>query len=116
MLVAALIESQVVCVERERMLVQFKGLSLNAQRRELSYQGRIATLPNRAFEVLQLLVDSADLVVSREKIMASVWGDNFDPGTKILDVQLTRIRRELHLLGSKVSIRNLRGQGFILCE
>ncbi|MFJ4112483.1 winged helix-turn-helix domain-containing protein [Pseudomonas sp. NPDC089758] len=64
--------------------------------------------------ILELLVRHADQVFSRQTIFLNVWGYHFDPGTKVLEVQLSYLRRVLAALGCAVKIDTHRGQGLRL--
>lgn len=66
------------------------------------------------FRLLEFFLRNAGEVVNRALIFESVWGYRFDPGTKLIDVQLTHLRKALEELGSKVTIETLRGAGFCL--
>ncbi|WP_201170856.1 winged helix-turn-helix domain-containing protein [Pseudomonas sp. S31] len=97
--------------------VQFQVLDLNVDldKREISCGGGRVRLSSRPFGVLVLLAKNCESIVSREKLLDEVWGLKFDPGTKVVDVQLTRLRRELKDIGCSAKIMNLRSAGFKLC-
>ncbi|MFW6331181.1 MAG: response regulator transcription factor [Gemmatimonadota bacterium] len=73
-------------------------------------------LPPREFELLRALLRSADRVVSREDLLRSVWGVDFDPGTNRVDVTVSRLRRALREADATVRIETVRGAGFRLQE
>ncbi|MFJ4066218.1 winged helix-turn-helix domain-containing protein [Pseudomonas sp. NPDC089996] len=64
--------------------------------------------------LLASLMESAEQVVSRTTLFAVVWGIHFDPGTKVLEVQLTYLRKVLLSLGCNVRIHTHRGVGLRL--
>jgi two-component system response regulator RegX3 len=81
--------------------------------RVLRIDQRIAHLPLREFQVLQLLMDNAGRVVSRTELLHTCWGpDQRDTG-KTLDVHITRLRRKLRALGRPHQIRTVYGAGYI---
>lgn len=71
-------------------------------------------LPATEFRLLEFLMRNAGNVVTRPLIFESVWGYHFDPGTKLIDVHLTRLRRKLDSLDCQLTITTLRGSGFVL--
>ncbi|MHB1799880.1 MAG: winged helix-turn-helix domain-containing protein, partial [Vulcanimicrobiaceae bacterium] len=57
--------------------------------------GHEVTLTAREFELLVYLMRHPDQVLSREQILNAVWGFDFDPGTKVLEVYIGYLRRKL---------------------
>ena len=62
--------------------------------------------------MLAYLLRRAGEVVRRADVMLDVFGYAFDPGTNVLDVHLSHLRRKL--AGFPVSIETVRGVGFRL--
>lgn len=89
-------------------------LRLNLIRRELSCANKVLALRPTEFELLAFLMRNTGEVVSRSLIFESVWGYRFDPGTKLIDVQMTRLRKLLETLQCQAKIETLRGAGFCL--
>ena len=55
---------------------------------------RRGPLTGKEFEVLNVLVANKDKVVSRDRLMADVWDENWYGSTKTLDVTIGRLRAE----------------------
>ena len=53
-------------------------------------------------------------VASRKLLLEEVWGYDYDPGTNVVDVQITHLRTKLRQANSGVRIANVRGTGFRL--
>nr|ELU0815830.1 winged helix-turn-helix domain-containing protein [Pseudomonas putida]HDS1006271.1 winged helix-turn-helix domain-containing protein [Pseudomonas putida] len=64
--------------------------------------------------LLAFLMERAEQVVPCTTLFADVWGFQFDPGTKVLEVQLTYLRKVLLALGCNVRIHTHRGIGLRL--
>lgn len=92
----------------------YVDLRLNLISRHASCRGQSVGLKSTEFRLLEFLMRNAGEVVSRPLIFEAVWGYRFDPGTKLIDVQLTRLRKLLETLGSQVQIETQRGAGFCL--
>ena len=58
-------------------------------------EGHEVELTAREFELLAYLMRHPDQVLSREQILNAVWGFDFDPGTKVLEVYVGYLRRKL---------------------
>jgi two-component system OmpR family response regulator len=47
-------------------------------------------------------------------LFESVWGYHFDPGTNLVDVHMSRLRKKIDPPGVKPMIQTVRGSGYIL--
>jgi DNA-binding response OmpR family regulator len=66
-------------------------------------------LSPKEFDLLELLVRNAGLVVRRERIMREVWDENWWGSTRTLDVHVGALRKKL---GEPPVIATARGVGF----
>jgi two-component system, OmpR family, response regulator len=71
-------------------------------------------LTARAFALLAYLMANAGVVVSRAKLLSDVWGTNFDPGTKVVDVYIRYLRAKIDAPGTNPLIRTVRGFGYTI--
>jgi two-component system, OmpR family, response regulator len=69
-------------------------------------------LTAKEFALLAYLMENAGTVVSRAKLLSNVWGMNFDPGTKVVDVYIRYLRRKIDGDGSEPLIQTVRGFGY----
>jgi two-component system, OmpR family, copper resistance phosphate regulon response regulator CusR len=76
-------------------LMRAGRLELDVVRREARVGDRQAELTDGEFRLLRHLIEHAGEVRSREQILASVWGYDFDPRSNVLDVCVRRLRRKL---------------------
>lgn len=70
-------------------------VSLDAERREASVGGRLMKLKAREFELLWLFVRNRGRVFTRDQIIESVWGFDYDGDPRTVDVHVRRLRRAL---------------------
>jgi DNA-binding response OmpR family regulator len=68
---------------------------MDLRTRRVARDGHEIGLTAREFEVLAYLMRHPDQVLSREQILNAVWGFDFDPGTKVLEVYIGYLRRKL---------------------
>jgi DNA-binding response OmpR family regulator len=68
-------------------------------------------LTDREFRLLLYLGEHAGEVVSRERLLAEVWGYHFDPGSNVVEVCIRRVRRKL---GPDAPIETIRNAGYRL--
>jgi DNA-binding response OmpR family regulator len=90
-------------------LVCAGALTLDLARRQAWFHDRVTDLSDREFKVLHELVQHAGEVVSRERLLANVWGYHFDPGSNVVDVCVRRLRRKL---GPEAPIDTVRHAGY----
>jgi len=90
------------------------GLSLDPSSRRVVYRGRPVTLTVREFDLLKYLMANADKVVSRQRLLNSVWEYGYDPGTKIVDVYIRYLRKKLEDEGPGSVIQTVRGVGYMI--
>ena len=82
------------------------GSSSTSSSRRVRVEDGEAELSDREFTLLRCLADHAGEVVSRERLLAEVWGMDFDPGTNVVDVCVRRLRKKLGPAARIVTARN----------
>ena len=81
--------------QREASVLEAGGVRIDLRSRRVERDGLEVRLTAREFELLAYLVRHPDQVLSREQILNAVWGFDFDPGTKVLEVYIGYLRRKL---------------------
>jgi len=94
--------------------LEWQGIAVDRLRREATLNGEKLKLTPKEFGVLETLMLTPGEVVPRLVLLENVWGFEFDPGTNVVDVQITHLRAKLKAAGSNVRIRNVRRTGFLL--
>ena len=61
-------------------------------------------------------MDNAGRVLSREQIFDRVWGYDFGPQSKALEVYIGYLRRKTEAAGERRLIQTVRGFGYVLRE
>lgn len=72
-------------------------LVLDPDRHEVTLRGEPLDLPLKEFEVLQLLLERAGRVVTRDRLIDEVWGHDYVGDTKTLDVHIKRLRGRIEV-------------------
>jgi DNA-binding response OmpR family regulator len=83
-------------------------LTLDLISRHVQHEGGRVQLAHREFLLLRELMTYAGETLSKEYLLASVWGYRFDPGSNVVDVYVRRLRSKI---GSEV-IKTVRGEGY----
>ncbi|MFD7706401.1 response regulator transcription factor [Streptomyces sp. NPDC059785] len=92
------------------------GLLVDAQARRAWRGARELELTRTEFELLELLVRNAGIVLDHATIYDRIWGYDFGPGSKNLAVYVGYLRRKLDEPGSPAPIQTVRGVGYVLRE
>ncbi|MFI5798791.1 response regulator transcription factor [Streptomyces sp. NPDC051677] len=92
------------------------GLRMDPQARRAWRGGRELELTRTEFELLELLVRNAGIVLDHSTIYDRIWGYDFGPGSKNLAVYVGYLRRKLDQPGSAQLIHTVRGVGYVLRE
>ncbi|MGM9612860.1 MAG: response regulator transcription factor [Butyricicoccus sp.] len=87
-------------------------VSLDVSRRAVTVEGEAVSLTFKEFELLHYLLQNPGLVLSREKIMAAVWGFDFEGESRTVDMHIKTLRRKLGEAGSLIV--TVRGVGYKL--
>jgi DNA-binding response OmpR family regulator len=81
--------------QREASALAVDGIQVDLRTRRVQRDHHEVQLTAREFELLAYLMRHPDQVLSREQILNAVWGFDFDPGTKVLEVYIGYLRRKL---------------------
>lgn len=89
-------------------------LTIDLDAREVHRAGHPIDLTPKEFLVLEYLARHAGRVMSRTLITEYAWGYHFDPGTNIVDVVITHLRKKIDAAHAKKLITTVRGVGYVL--
>lgn len=90
------------------------SLHIDGAGRRVRRAGRELDLTRREYELLTVLAAGHDVVQSRERLLATVWGYTFDTDTNVVDVFVGYLRRKLEAAGEPRIIHTVRGVGYVL--
>jgi two-component system, OmpR family, response regulator RegX3 len=88
-------------------------VSLDPASHEVVVRGSAVALPLKEFELLELLLDNAGRVLTREVLIDRIWGHDYVGDTKTLDVHIKRLRAKVETDPSTPTrILTIRGLGY----
>ncbi|MEW2296954.1 response regulator transcription factor [Streptomyces sp. NPDC006743] len=96
--------------------VEAAGIRMDVQARRVWRGAREVELTRTEFELLELLVRNAGIVLDHSTIYDRIWGYDFGPGSKNLAVYVGYLRRKLDEPGAPQLIHTVRGVGYVLRE
>lgn len=91
----------------------FDNLLIDLQRREVKVNDSLVRLKPMEFELLHFLALNQGIVLSREKILESVWGWDFNGGSRTVDVHIRWLREKIEPQPAEPTrIMTVRGIGY----
>jgi two-component system response regulator RegX3 len=76
-------------------VLEVGDVRLDPERHEVDVRGAEVALPLKEFELLELLLENAGRVLTRETLIDRVWGHDYLGDTKTLDVHIKRLRSKV---------------------
>ncbi|GGQ93580.1 response regulator transcription factor [Streptomyces flaveolus] len=102
--------------ERDGRYLEAVGLRMDPGARRAWRGERELELTRTEFELLELLVRNAGIVLDHSTIYDRIWGYDFGPGSKNLAVYVGYLRRKLDQPDAPQLIQTVRGVGYVLRE
>ena len=91
-------------------LLTHKDLSVDVRSRRVTTSTKEVDLTTREFALLEVFVEHAGQVLSRDQLIAHIWGLDFDPASNVVDVYVRSLRNKI---GAE-RIETIRGAGYRL--
>jgi two-component system response regulator CpxR len=89
-------------------------LRLDPASREARIQGRLIALTSVEFALLEILMQHAGRIVTREELTEAVLGRKLGPFDRVIDVHVSNIRKKLGTSQDAERIKAIRGSGYLL--
>jgi len=95
-------------------IVKFKDLIINKHSRVVIQGDNEISLTNKEYELLQILLDNKDKVVTRDEMLDKIWGYEYEPETNVIDVYVRYLRAKLNPKDKEKYIQTVRSVGYIM--
>ena len=89
-------------------------LSMDVKRYEVYYDGQQVELTHREFELLKVLLENKNIVISRDTLLEKVCGYDYMGETNIIDVYVRYLRSKLDDVFQVKIIQTVRGVGYCI--
>ena len=96
--------------------LRLADLELDRGTLEVRRAGRLVELTAKELALLEFLMSAEGKVVSRTRILESVWGQTTDPLTNVVDVYVRRLRAKIDEGFDPQLIHTVRGYGYRMAE
>jgi len=94
--------------------LQVADLTLDASRHSVTREGVVVTLTRTEFSLLEYLMRRAGRVVTRQALIAGVWGTDRDVEDNTLDAFVKLLRQKVDGAGRPALIHTIRGIGYTI--
>jgi two-component system OmpR family response regulator len=91
-------------------------LQMDLLTRRVERGGSRVDLQPREFRLLEMLLRNQGKVVTRTMMLEEVWDYHFDPGTNVIDVHISRLRKKIDEGSDPPLLHTVRGAGYMLSE
>jgi len=88
-------KQRVESFDSNRGRLEFKDLVIDVNERRVFRSGAEVDLTHTEFDLLSFLAASAGKVLSREKILNTIWGYEYPIETRVIDVHIRNLRRKI---------------------
>lgn len=95
-------------------LLYYDDIILDTEKCILKRGDKSIELTKNELKILSLLIKNKDKVVSRDKIMMSLWDDDEFVNDNTLTVNITRLRNKLKYIGIEDFIKTKKGLGYMV--
>jgi two-component system, OmpR family, response regulator len=105
-----------VMIAEEPVRHAYKDLVIDRMARTATRGGREIELQPREYRLLEYLMCNVGQIVTRKMLFEGVWDYHFDPGTNVIDVHVSRLRKKLDEGSDVPIVHTVRGIGYRLGE
>lgn len=91
-------------------LLTFENVTIDKEKHEVRVDGELVELRQKEYQLLEYLMENAEIVISRERLLEFIWGYAFDGENRTVDVHIRSLRKKLGE-GAKI-IKTVRGFGY----
>ena len=112
--ISAILRRAYSSVDQALNILQYRDLILNVERLQAFCKDAETELTRNECRILALLVRNRGNVVTRSRLIQSLWDDESFVDDNTLTVNVNRLRRKLEEIGLEDCIRTIKGEGYRL--
>jgi len=100
--------------DRTDPVVRIDDLEIDTRARRARRAGRVVALSAREYTLLEYLANRAGHIVSRTELWDHAYDEAAEPGSNVLDVHISHLRKKIDDGHARKLIQTRRGQGYVL--
>lgn len=95
-------------------IIKFKDITIDTKARIVKRDDKEISLTNKEYELLIILIENKDNVVTREELLDKIWGFDYEPETNVTDVYIRHLRTKLNSEDKEEYIQTIRSVGYVM--
>ncbi|MBO4819687.1 MAG: response regulator transcription factor [Firmicutes bacterium] len=95
-------------------VLSYGDLKLDTATAMISGPSGEARLMGKEFQLMELFLRAPKVLVSADKLMERIWGWESDSEINVVWVHISNLRKKLQAVGSDVTVKAVRGMGYML--
>lgn len=108
------LKKRVVKVKKDEDVLSCGLLTLDKMRHKVMYDGTEIELTNREFNLLQILMENKNIVLTRDVLIEKVCGYDYFGETNVIDVYVRYLRTKIDDVFKVKIITTVRGVGYVI--
>lgn len=99
---------------QKQTILEYRDLVIEKENRTVRRNGELVDLTKREYELLLMLMENINVVLSREVLLNQVWGYKMEVETNVIDVYIRYLRNKIDVPGRESYIQTVRGTGYVM--
>ncbi|MDO4345655.1 MAG: response regulator transcription factor [Eubacteriales bacterium] len=99
---------------QEKGVYHWQKLSLSEKSHQVMWDNHEILLTNREFQMLKILLENVDIVLSRDALLDKVCGFDYVGETNVVDVYIRFLRSKIDEVFGVKMIQTVRGVGYVI--
>ncbi len=113
--------ARIRAIQRNRQKVsedvlQVGNLVMNTKTHEVTQNGENVSLTKKEYDLLEMLLRNKGIVLTRDRLLESLWGYEYSGDTNVIDVFIKHLRSKLDSDQKGSVITTVRGVGYVIKE
>ena len=85
----------------------YEDIEIDMEKHTVFQGGEKVIMTPKEFDVLALFMSNIDILITRERLLAEVWGYDFVGESRTVDIHVQKVRRKLNLQNKLITIPKL---------
>lgn len=87
--------------------ISVAGMEIDTLSRTVKKNGRLVELTAKEYDLLLVFLRNRNIALYRERIYEEVWGGEYDPDSRTVDIHVQRLKRKMGLEDYIISVRGI---------
>jgi DNA-binding response OmpR family regulator len=92
---------------RNNNILNYKYITIDIDKHIVKKGGEVINLTPKEFEILVFFIQHVDIAITRERLLAAVWGYEFIGESRTIDIHVQHVRKKMDLNDKLITIPKL---------